>query len=64
MAGLIQCSPHLDFVFSLLGPGGRFTADTRQMRPLLGEVSLGEPEVALWLREYLNEHICEILKKE
>ncbi len=64
VAGLIQCNPRLDFVFSLTGPGGVFSADTGEMRPLLGEVSLGEPEVALWLREYLKEHICEILEKE
>lgn len=34
------------------------------MRDILGGVSLAEPEVALWLREYLAENIREILKKE
>ena len=64
VAGLIQCNPAIDFVFTLTGPGGRFCADTREMRPMLGEVSLAEPEVALWLREYLAENIREILEKE
>ncbi len=64
VAGLIQCSPDIDFVFTLTGPGGAFCADTREMRPLLGGVSFAEPEVALWLREYLAEHIREILEKE
>ena len=64
IAGLIQCSPDIDFVFTLTGPGGRFCADTREMRDILGGVSLAEPEVALWLREYLAENIREILKKE
>lgn len=64
VAGLIQCNPHIDFVFALTGPGGRFCADTREMREILGGVSLAEPEVALWLREYLAENIREILKKE
>ena len=64
VAGLVQCSPATDFVFTLTGPGGAFCADTREMRELLGGVSLAEPEVALWLREYLAENIREILKKE
>ena len=64
VAGLVQCSPDIDFVFTLTGPGGRFCADTREMRDILGGVSLAEPEVALWLREYLAENIREILKKE
>lgn len=64
VAGLIQCSPDIDFVFTLTGPGGRFCADTREMRTLLGGVSLAEPQVALWLREYLAENIREILEKE
>ena len=64
VAGLIQCSPDIDFVFTLTGPGGAFCADTREMRDILGGVSLAEPEVALWLREYLAENIHEILEKE
>lgn len=64
VASLIQCSPHIDFVFTLTGPGGAFCADTREMREILGGVSLAEPEVALWLREYLAENIREILEKE
>ena len=64
VAGLIQCSPDIDFVFTLTGPGGAFCADTREMRDILGGVSLAEPEVALWLREYLAENIREILEKE
>ena len=64
VAGLVQCSPDIDFVFTLTGPGGAFCADTREMRRILGEVSLGQPEVALWLREYLAENIREILEKE
>ena len=64
VAGLVQCSPDIDFVFTLTGSGGRFCADTREMRDILGGVSLAEPEVALWLREYLAENIREILKKE
>ena len=64
VASLIQCSPHIDFVFTLTGPGGAFCADTREMRDILGGVSLAEPEVALWLREYLAGNIREILEKE
>ena len=61
VTGLIQCNPAVDFVFTLEKAGRRFCADTREMRGILGEVSFAEPQVALWLREYLAENIQEIL---
>ncbi len=64
VAGLVQCNPAMELCFTLSTAASRFSADTREMRPLLGEVSFAEPQVALWLREYLDENIREIMKKE
>ena len=64
MAGLIQCSPDIDFVYTVTADGESFTADTREMRGILGpEVSLAQPEVALWLRGYFTENTQELLKR-
>ena len=63
VATLIQCSPHIDFVFTLTAGPDAFVADTREIRQLLGDVSLAEPQVALWLREYLAENTQELLKR-
>ncbi len=35
---------------------GRFALDTRQVRAILGGVPLSEPDVALWLRDYIAEN--------
>ena len=64
IASLIQCNPDADFVYTASADGDSFTADTREMRRVLGEgASLALPQVALWLREYLAENTDEILKR-
>lgn len=40
---------------------GRFQLDTREIREILGEgISLSEPDVALWLRDYIAENEVRI----
>lgn len=56
ITGLIQCSPHIDFVYSILGKGEAFELDTRQLRQILGDVSLDTPEVAVFIRSYIEEN--------
>lgn len=63
VSGLVQCNPLLDFVYTVEADGERFCADTREMRELLGGVSLAEPEVALWIRDYLEENTQHLLKR-
>lgn len=64
IVSLVQCNPEKDFVYTAAADGDSFTADTREMRKILGgEVSFAEPAVALWLREYLEENTKEILKR-
>ena len=55
---LIAGSPEIDFVFSDIDEGkeSSVSLDTRQMREVLGEgISLAEPEIQMWMSEYLKE---------
>lgn len=53
---LIQGSDGIDFLFSHKKNGGEVRLCTREMKEMLGnDVPLSEPEVILWVKEYLNE---------
>ena len=41
----------------------RLCADTRQLREVLEGVSLAEPEIALWVRDYLQENTYHLLQR-
>lgn len=51
---LISGNPDIDFVFLDETPERRVTLDTKELRAVLGEVSLAEYEVIMWIREYLK----------
>ena len=57
---LIQGHPDTDFMF-LHSISGKTvgTLDTREIRQILGDVSLGEYEVIRWIEEYLNDQYSE-----
>ena len=58
---MIQGAPALDLVYVRHTLKGTFTLDTREIRAQLGpEVSLSEPEIALWIRDYIREQEQEI----
>ncbi len=47
------------------GGGERaFTFDTREARGLLGDVSFAQPEVTLFIRDYVNEQIAALQRVE
>ena len=52
---LISGSPEIDFVFTDVTDKRRVSLDTREMREVLGDVSLDLTEVQLWISEYLTE---------
>lgn len=52
---ILQGHPEVDYVFTHTSPRFSVTMDTRELRAVLGEVSLAEPEVLLWVRGYLSE---------
>ena len=51
---LISGNPDTDFVFLDETPERRVTLDTKELRAVLGEVSLAEYEVIMWIKEYLK----------
>ena len=63
IVNLVQCNPDLDFVFRVESDGETFCMDTREIREILQGVPLSSPEVALFLREYLEEHTENLLKR-
>lgn len=53
---LIQGSPDIDFLFThTVGEEG-YTLDTREIREIMGDISLAEPEVLGWLADFLTEN--------
>ena len=57
---LIQCNPDIDFVFIHSTDNGSFTLDTRELREVLGDVSLDTPDVLEWIKDYLEENTQNI----
>jgi hypothetical protein len=56
---LIQGHPDVDFVFKHMNCGGEIALDTREIRAVLGDVSLAEYEVLSFVRSYLSEQYNE-----
>ena len=53
---LIQGSPDIDFVYRHKGDGFDVRLDCNELKAVLGDgISLAEPEVLAWIREYLND---------
>ena len=61
MLSLILANPDRpDFLFEGKSPAGEADFDTRQVRQVLGGVSLAEPAVVAWMKEALEETINPI----
>lgn len=53
---LVAGSPDIDFVFTDETEQRKVSLDTRELRAVLGEdISLAEPEIQMWMSEYLKE---------
>lgn len=52
---LIQGSPEIDFLFTHSIGAASYTLDTREIREIMGDISLAEPEVLDWLAGFLTE---------
>lgn len=58
---LIQCNPHLDFVFKHETEKGTVALDTRELKEVLGEdVPLNNAQVMAWIGDNLSEQYNEI----
>lgn len=56
LAALVQGAPDIDFTYRRKSGGGGFELSTAELRRELGGVSLAEPEVLRWIREYVAEN--------
>ena len=58
---LVQCNPHIDWVYTRRRDGREMVMDTRQFREVLEDMPLDSPEVLGFLRDYLAENTAELL---
>lgn len=53
--GMVVSHENIDFLYTHTRNGKAFSFDTAEVKKILGGVSLGEPEVYVWLSDYLTE---------
>lgn len=56
---LIVCNSQIDFYIEANSDQGSFHLDTAEIREQLGSVPFTQPEVSIWLKEYLDEGMAE-----
>lgn len=57
---LVVLNTHMDFLFAYQVDGESFLFDTRQIRPMVEPLTLDEPEIAQWIREYIAQEINKL----
>jgi len=58
---LISGNSAVDFVYRHIVNEKEFTLDTRKIREILGgDISLGSPEIVIWMKDYIREGLGEI----
>ena len=60
ICSLIQCNGGIDFVYRHSVDGREYVLDTREMREILGDVPIDDPQIVLFFRDYIREHDQEI----
>lgn len=57
---LIRCNCDRDFIYKRIKDDKQFIVDTRQLRTILGDVPLNEPDVLKWIEDYINENTTAV----
>ena len=57
---LISGSPDIRFVYTHIKNGSRFVLDTDELKKILGGISLSEPEVLSWIKDYVREGLINL----
>ena len=60
---ILQGHPEIDYVFMHKTPRFSVRMDTRELREVLGDISLAEPEILEWVGGYLSEQYEEHLSE-
>ena len=56
---LIAGSPDIDFDFKDISPKREVALKTAELREVLGDISLAEPEIQMWIKGYLEEQYLQ-----
>lgn len=56
---LVTMHPECDFLYTFRFNEKEFSLDTREFREILGDISFQEPEVSLYIKDYLKENYDE-----
>lgn len=57
---LVTMHPEVDFIYTYKVDEREFVLDTREIREIMGDVPFSEPEVAMFIREFLTENKKEV----
>ncbi len=55
MITLIQSNENIDYIFEYKNDDIDFMMKTSEMKDILGDVKINEPEVLLWIKDYMKE---------
>ena len=57
---LVSCNLNVDFIYEHIFNDKRFKFDTREIKKILKETPMNNPDVILWVQEYIKEGIANI----
>ena len=60
IVSLISASPDIRFVYTHSTDVGSFTLDTRAVAAELEDIPINEPEILIWLTDYIKENLKDI----
>lgn len=63
MAALISGNPKMDFICSVRRKDRSFTLDTRELKQILDGVPIESPEVAVFIKGYVDENLEPVLRE-
>ncbi len=57
---LITMNLQIDFIYRVQVDGSAFTLDTRELKEILGDVPLNDPDIARWIKDYITENTANL----
>ena len=60
IVSLISASPDIRYIYTHSTDSGKFELDTNDVKAQLDGIPLNEPEILIWLTEYINENLQSI----
>lgn len=62
MLALMCSNENINFIYRHIIGDKEFLLDTKRIRNILGDISFSEPDITLWVRDYIKEGLNEIRK--